>query len=227
MGGRLVSTSFRSLSMRRLQSAAELATPNAAVVDYSSPIRSLDQLYAQAAGMDVILRRKVKGWARRSNGSFQLDNGGRMPEFARWADVCATLEYKRRIKWGRLKNVSRSVEKLFRSYGEDVSRLVDVCRQSIVFDSVGNMITCVRAIAADPEIQVVRTKNRLDPAFDSSRTAGYRDVSINVRILNKDTVRLCLAAHVCEVLLLMKPFAELKHEEGHKRYIQFRNARGE
>ncbi len=61
-----------------------------------------------------------------------------------------------------------------RSYGGDVSRLVDVCRQSIVFDRPEDLAACLRAVAADPEVVVHRVKNRLDPAYDARTSAGYR-----------------------------------------------------
>ena len=63
---------------------------------------------------------------------------------------------------------------------QDPSRLVDVCRQSIVFQAVADLVECVEAIAQDPDVQVVRIKNRMDPAFDARLSAGYRNVAINV-----------------------------------------------
>ncbi len=56
---------------------------------------------------------------------------------------------------------------------QDVSRLVDICRQQIIFESPENMLNCARLIVADPEILIVRIKNRLDLAYDASTTAGY------------------------------------------------------
>lgn len=35
-----------------------------------------------------------------------------------------------------------------------------------------------------------------------------------------------LAGHVCEVQLLLKPFAQTKSQQGHARYVVFRNALG-
>jgi hypothetical protein len=61
-----------------------------------------------------------------------------------------------------------------RSYGGDVSRLTDVCRQSIIFDGPAGVAACLRAVAADPEAVVLRVKNRLDPAYDARSSAGYR-----------------------------------------------------
>ena len=46
--------------------------------------------------------------------------------------------------------------------------LVDLCRQSITFESPGDVSTCLAAIAADPAVAVARIKNRLDPQYDTT-----------------------------------------------------------
>ena len=61
-----------------------------------------------------------------------------------------------------------------RSYGGDVSRLTDVCRQSLVFKDLAGVASCLRSIAQDPEVAVLRVKNRLDPSYDARTSAGYR-----------------------------------------------------
>ena len=93
---------------------------------------------------------------------------------------------------------------------QDVSMLVDLCRQSIVFDKISDIMTCLQAITNDTEAIVVRVKNRLDLSYDSSISAGYRDVALNLQIANKDSIELGVETHVCELQLLLKPYAELK-----------------
>jgi len=44
------------------------------------------------------------------------------------------------IKWASIKRPERSFEKVYRSYGNDVSRLVDVVRQQIVFKTVRHVL---------------------------------------------------------------------------------------
>jgi hypothetical protein len=145
-------------------------------IDYSSRVTSLNQSFTQAAGNYATLRKKVQEWALQSHGSFQLQTNGD-PEFVRWASVCDKSNMLAKIKWGELKSISRSVEKLLRSYQQDVSRLTDLCRQSIVFDNVRDLTTCINVIAQDVHVRVVRFKNRLDPAFPSHLSAGYRYAS--------------------------------------------------
>jgi hypothetical protein len=71
-------------------------------------------------------------------------------------------------------------------------------------------MACLRAMDDDGDIVVVRIKNRLDPLYDSSQSAGYRDVAINFRIIYAETKSLGLDIHVAEVQLMLKSFAEVK-----------------
>eukprot|EP00961_Rhodomonas_salina_P249418 3371311-Rhodomonas_salina.1 len=68
---------------------------------------------------------KVKEWALKAGGMFAIEGGG----FVRWEEARDSPEKQRTIKWGQLKKEGRAIEKVIRCYGEDVSRLVDLCRQ--------------------------------------------------------------------------------------------------
>ena len=83
-------------------------------------------------------------------------------------------------------------------------------RQSIVFDHVADLLGCLQDIFIDTEIVVVRIKNRFDLAYDAVETAGYRDVSINLRIDNQVTWDMGVETHVCEIKLLLTEGAKVK-----------------
>ncbi len=183
----------------------------------------------QAHRVNPILLAKVQEWALASGGCFPVippDCPSARPEFMRYADV-RWGELVHCIKWGCVKTAQRAQEKVQRSYAGDVSRLVDLCRQSIIFESPCDISTCLADIAADPAVSLVRIKNRLDPQYDAARSAGYRDVAINLRMVGPEARNLNLDEHVCEVQLILKAFAELKSDSGHSRYVTFRNLRGE
>eukprot|EP00960_Hanusia_phi_P023156 684325-Hanusia_phi.AAC.1 len=55
----------------------------------------------------------------------------------------------------------------------------------------------VRAVLEDPELEVVRIKNRLDPGDDSRLSGGYRDVAMNMRLVSERGVE----GRVCELSL--------------------------
>jgi hypothetical protein len=87
---------------------------------------------------------------------------------------------------------------------------VDLCRQSIIFDDAADISTCLHNISADPDVRIVRVKNRLDPGYNAALSAGYRDVVLNLQISNERTLYLGVNEHVCEVQLVHRLFAELK-----------------
>ena len=74
------------------------------------------------------------------------------------------------------------------------------------------------APAAPPQ---VRVRNRFAGAYPAGQSAGYRDVSVHLRLPAGP-----VPGHVCELQLLLAPFARLKSDRGHRRYIAFRNAMG-
>lgn len=189
----------------------------ASLQDFGKPVTSLDQLYVQAQGLSPILKRKVQTWASHSNGGFPLRDGGLA--WARPGDVPGN------VKWAKLKSPKRAIEKAVRSYdGGDVSRLLDICRQQIIFRNLADLRMCLEKVKQDSEVSVVRVKNRLS---DEGSSQGYRDIALNVRVVSDSTCRLGVEGHVCEVQLLMHSFYALKSDEGHKRYVTYRNLRAE
>ena len=93
---------------------------------------------------------------------------------------------------------------------QDVSRVVDLCRHSIVFESAAGILECLNAMSRDPNVVIARIKNRLDPKFDSGVSAGYRNVSVNLRVVTDETKDLGVETHVCEVQLLLLGMAKIK-----------------
>ncbi len=45
-----------------------------------------------------------------------------------------------------------------------------------MFEEVEDMVDCLQCIMSDGEVAVERVKNRLDEAFDSMESCGYRSV---------------------------------------------------
>ena len=136
------------------------------------------------------------------------------------------LGRQRGIQWAPIKKVKRAVEKAQRSYSGKVSRLVDVVRQCIVFSNLTDLCRCLTAISEDPSVRLLRVKNRFTQAA-AKMSAGYRDVSINLVIVTPETVSSGVSGHVCELQLLLEQFFRVKTEQGHLRYVDFRNRRAE
>ena len=102
---------------------------------------------------------------------------------------------------------------------------MDLCRQSIVFQSVSDLVSCFRTLAKDEEIVLVRVKNRLDPSGGSSASAqasaGFRNLAVNLRFDTDYMRRLGLDLHICEVQLMLMKFAEIKVSQSI--VVNFRN----
>jgi hypothetical protein len=159
-------------------------------------------------------------WAAASNGKVSVHDSSTL-QFA------SELDSYSQIKFTPLKRTERAIEKLQRSYSQDVSRLVDVVRQSIVFTNLEDLCTCLKVISRDSNTRNLRVKNRYSRDFDARTTGGYRDVAVNLVIETQETLELGVNGHVCELQLLLVQFHRLKTEDGHKRYVEYRNLRAE
>ena len=89
------------------------------------------------------------------------------------------------------------------------------------------MGTCLRTILDDGRVSVVEVKNRVAADYDDAASCGYRDIQLKVTVnsgcFDREESGLGLHEHVCEVQLHLKPVYALKNDEGHKRYVQYRN----
>ncbi len=93
---------------------------------------------------------------------------------------------------------------------QNVSRLLDICRQSIYFESITGVLACVRAIQSDSDVVISRIKNRFEPTLDSDASAGYRNLAVNLRFVTTNARLLGVDMHICEVQLLLLHMAAIK-----------------
>ena len=98
-----------------------------------SAIENLQQLIGQAVVLMPFLRTKAKCWALLSEGRFpvlQDDDAGAAgsAKFERWEDIARDGEMVRRVKWAKIKSTKRTLEKVYRCYAGELSRLLDCCR---------------------------------------------------------------------------------------------------
>ncbi len=180
---------------------------------YRLKARSLDQLFAQAAGVHKLLITKASAWAFSSNGSFPPSADGKSVERHRHEHGVS--------EFAKLKSVDRAIEKVQLLYKGDVSRLLDICRQRIVFDSIRDMITCMQTIESDSDIRIVRIKNRMDPSYDAQISAGFRYVHINLCISTEQTRRWCIDKHICELQLVYRDFFLLQVQKYSQAIFEF------
>ena len=175
----------------------ELQGPGSIQLQGIEAVTSLGYLHKLALETDMLLRDKVLQWALLSGGYFfalgsepDLKKGTPSPFFSRaseggWSSAVGFTTKDEFIHWCAIKRLPRAIEKAIRCYNGEVSKLTDFCRQAIIFDSVADITRCLNEIRKDRSVSIVRIKNRLDPQFDAARTAGYRDVNLNIRILER------------------------------------------
>eukprot|EP00285_Hemiselmis_virescens_P013324 CAMPEP_0173384016 /NCGR_PEP_ID=MMETSP1356-20130122/6591_1 /TAXON_ID=77927 ORGANISM="Hemiselmis virescens, Strain PCC157" /NCGR_SAMPLE_ID=MMETSP1356 /ASSEMBLY_ACC=CAM_ASM_000847 /LENGTH=55 /DNA_ID=CAMNT_0014339167 /DNA_START=79 /DNA_END=242 /DNA_ORIENTATION=- len=48
-----------------------------------------------------------------------------------------------------------------------------------------HLTNCLGIIVTDDNVRVERLKNRMSPSYNSDETGGYRDVCINLCVVNK------------------------------------------
>jgi hypothetical protein len=170
----------RSSVFSRSTAGRRVSPQQFALIDPHAHVTSLDQLMMAAHGLDPFLKRKVKEWAEVSGGKFPL-RSHQTVSFVRWDDSMSghdKMSIRANIAWASVKDPQRALEKLLTSYRGDASRLVDLCRQCIIFEHFADLLLCLEAIAYDPDIVLERVINRLEPMYDSSKSAGYRDIKV-------------------------------------------------
>ena len=126
--------------------------------------------YAQACLVHGVLMDRAINLASMFGGMFPEE--GKPGSFVRWeGEHCRPL-----CKFADVKSVSRCIDKIDIAYGGDVSRLLDVCRQMIVFETVLDLSDCLAALLGDSTIEIVRIKNKLSHATNNGDPlfAGYR-----------------------------------------------------
>mmetsp|Transcript_32411 Transcript_32411/g.75496 ORF Transcript_32411/g.75496 Transcript_32411/m.75496 type:complete len:1076 (-) Transcript_32411:1022-4249(-) len=191
-----------------------------------TPVQTLDQAHAQAFLVHDMFVQMVVRLARLHQGKFRLSAGE--GTFGQWHGGPVS---RNRFVLGGLKSVASCVRKLDVAYSRDVSRLVDLCRETIYFDSVANITACLRAIAADEIIEIVRVKSTMDPigvreSEEGALFAGMRFVKVNLKLVGSEEARsLCVDQHVVELLLVLTDIGRVQTEEMRSAYREWRKCK--
>jgi hypothetical protein len=149
------------------------------------PVVSLHQLYAQAVGIVGILTACCLAWTLSSTGVVAIagvgdasndageDDDGSGDDVDELAQVFGP-GCQMWVRSGCLKKPGRALGKLATRYGGDPSRLVDLCRQRLVFDRAADLVTCLGAMRADPSVEILRVRNSMAPEHNGFARAGFR-----------------------------------------------------
>ena len=189
------------------------------------PTMSLDQLYAQAVVLDPIFRRKVEQLASGCRGCFYVSDNYD-PEMCipqlrlmEWTDIEREPVAMAGVQWSPLKQVDRAVYNVSFFLHGDVSRLTDIVRQRIVLRSLQDVASCLEAVLKDPELEVVGLQNGYDARKDASKTAGFREVVLQLKMHSRATNFFGVSSHICELQLLHCEMASLLNADRHQRLL--------
>eukprot|EP00929_Paragymnodinium_shiwhaense_P028940 TRINITY_DN16698_c0_g1_i2.p1 TRINITY_DN16698_c0_g1~~TRINITY_DN16698_c0_g1_i2.p1 ORF type:complete len:643 (+),score=75.39 TRINITY_DN16698_c0_g1_i2:62-1990(+) len=160
---------------------------------------SLPLLYAQAFAIDPVFQEKCAEWA--------AGVGHHAP--------------------AAVKHPERAVQKLWRTYQGNPRSLCDLVRGSIICQSPKDVMILLNRILSDKAAKIVRIKNRFDMQHDSALSGGYRNLSLNIIIVNPETHASCTERHICEVQIGLRVIHDLKSDGGHARFVAFRDLRVE
>eukprot|EP00929_Paragymnodinium_shiwhaense_P028939 TRINITY_DN16698_c0_g1_i1.p1 TRINITY_DN16698_c0_g1~~TRINITY_DN16698_c0_g1_i1.p1 ORF type:complete len:672 (+),score=51.14 TRINITY_DN16698_c0_g1_i1:81-2018(+) len=162
-------------------------------------LRSLPLLYAQAFALDPVFQQKCAQWA--------AGVGHHAP--------------------AAVKHPERAVQKLWRTYQGNPRSLCDLVRGSIICQSPKDVMILLNRILSDKAAKIVRIKNRFDMQYDSAVSGGYRNLSLNIIIVNPETHASCTERHICELQIGLSVIHDLKSDGGHGRFVAFRDLRVE
>jgi hypothetical protein len=95
--------------------------------------------------------------------------------------------------------------------------------QSIYFHDMDGVAACLRAVGSDRCVRVVRVSHKLADGYDSEETAGYRDVSLGLRLQTEAARRLGLHGFVFELQLILVDFARIKVLRFRKHIVPYRD----
>ena len=75
-------------------------------------------------------------------------------------------------------------------------------REKIVFERVSDLLACLKQLHEDPAVTIMRIKSSMTQSGQNFKIEGLRLISLNIKIQNDQTKRLCVNHHVCEVSTL-------------------------
>mmetsp|Transcript_47846 Transcript_47846/g.109088 ORF Transcript_47846/g.109088 Transcript_47846/m.109088 type:complete len:174 (+) Transcript_47846:178-699(+) len=153
---------------------------------------------------------------------------------------------------GPIKRPDRAIQKIVRSYLRDAALVTDLVRCTVVLETLAQVQAFVESLMAVSLIGVSgseesassgstkmfrlhRLKNRFDRGYDSRRSGGYRDLSLNVEVgwvvqngspkfIPLDSWnRRVSETHICEIQVHLRSVYDIKQSGSHDRYIAWRN----
>lgn len=142
----------------------------------------LNQLYEAAAVADVELQSITQELAKATQGTVVIPPGG-------------------------LKDRERAEEKIMVDYGGDASRITDLARIALEYETLDQIYNALETVVDRTE--TLRFKDR----FIKPTPGGYRDLLLNLKMPN---------GHIAELQITLRSLNEARFSQGHKLYEEAR-----
>lgn len=132
-------------------------------------------------------------------------------------------------KFSAVKRKARAIEKLYRSYNGDASRLTDLVRSSISCETFEDLKNVLNKILSDPTVVILHVKNKFKYDYKSAESAGYRNINLLLILVDDATMEAGVDCHICELQLGLSKIDEIKNvvvegeQHGHQRYVEWRD----
>ena len=193
--------------------------------DEQGAVNCLDQLYFQAAVVAPMFIAKVQQWASVSAGSIpanpraalSLGEGVDARALVRWGEAADQAC----LHWASLLDREQATHDAIQKFDGDVSRMVYLVRQIIVFDHASDQLRCLHELCNDGDVNVVEVINRQAVA---SETDEYIKPCIKVYMaINTPCAQdLAVSGHICQLELTLKEIWDIFDPPTKGRYRTYR-----
>jgi len=119
--------------------------------------------------------------------------------------------------------MKRLMEKISRSYRGRPELVTDIVRSTIICETVEDLQRVLAFVMENADIYSI--KNRFDMSYNGDLTGGYRD--LNVQLSFPELEGTDFDGFVFELQIHLKDIFRQKSDEGHKRYVNLRNLKGD
>lgn len=191
-------------------------------LDRQVAVTCLDQLYFQAAVVAPMFIVKVRKWAAGSAGSLParrrapVGPGGGVdaPRLVRGDQPD--------VDWAPLLDPEQATHDAIQKCNGDPSRVVNIVRQVIVFDSMDDQLRCLEELRGDGDVRVVGIINRQRVAAESTEYVKPC-IRVYVTLNTACAEEMAVSGHVCRLELILKPIWSVFDPATQSRYQTYRD----
>jgi len=188
-------------------------------------VTCLDQLYFQAAVVAPMFIAKVRKWAAGSAGSLPARRRAPLGHTGH-ADAPPLLrsdqpDHEADVDWAPLLDPEQATHDAIKRCHGDPSRVINLVRQVIVFDSFDDQLQCLEELRGDADVSVVGIVNR--QAVAAEMTEYIKPcIRVYVTLNTADAQEMAVSGHVCQLELILEPIWRIFDPATQRSYQTYR-----